>query len=253
MKFRIIQSENHNVFNNLAIDHAVIQNSTKFVNDPIIRIWKNRKSIIMGRGQDIIKEVNQEFCRNHGIEIARRISGGGTVYQDLGNINLSFFLSPKIKKMLKISDLPSISKMLTTILTQSLESMGYKDLVINRESNILYKNKKISGSAGYIHKRWNLHHATILANVDLHLLEGSILARNHDPEDKKESRYFETINLPDFNMKKWMKSLFELLLDEYGIEVYFDKLNQDEESISQQLLKDLYLQKAWINDSKRNM
>lgn len=251
MKCRIIQNGNHNVYNNLAIEHVIIQNSAEIANDPIIRIWKNSKSIIMGRGQDISKEVNQEFCAKHGIKIARRISGGGTVYQDLGNINLSFYLSPKLKNQMKISDLSSISQMITTIIIQSLEVTGYSDLEIEGGSNILYKNKKISGSAGYLHKRWNLHHATILTGVDLSLLEGSVLAREHDPADKRQSRYFETINLPNFSMVKWTKSLFEILLDEYNLEIYFERVNQNEENIAQQLLKDLYLQKVWINEGKR--
>ncbi|MFV2014082.1 MAG: biotin/lipoate A/B protein ligase family protein, partial [Candidatus Heimdallarchaeota archaeon] len=124
MKCRVIQSKNQDVFLNLAIEHALVQNSAKLTNDPIIRIWKNHKSVIMGRGQYIKKEVNQEFCIKHEIDIARRISGGGTVYHDLGNINISFFLSPSLKKLMNISDLPSISQMITSVIYQSLKGVG---------------------------------------------------------------------------------------------------------------------------------
>ncbi|MFV2014121.1 MAG: hypothetical protein ACC656_01720, partial [Candidatus Heimdallarchaeota archaeon] len=111
--------------------------------------------------------------------------------------------------------------------------------------------KKISGSAGYLYKGWNLHHATILVGTDLDLLEGSILARERDPSDNRQSRYFETTNLPNFDMPKWIESLFAVLFNNFRIEIYYDTLDQDEELLAKQLLRDLYLRESWIVKSKR--
>ncbi|MHA2098827.1 MAG: lipoate--protein ligase family protein [Candidatus Kariarchaeaceae archaeon] len=224
MKLRLLHTLNHGVYRNLALEHAILQQSIHDNGNPTIRIWRNDKSIIMGRGQDINSEVDIEFCNENDIQIARRISGGGTVYQDLGNLNVSFFLSPKIKRRMNITDLKSMSKLMSDILFKSLINFGYSDLEIEGDSNILYQKKKISGSAGYMLNGWNLHHLTLLSSVNLDLLNRSILARERNPTDRKKSRYFNTTNLPNFDENKWIDQFKSILRTDIKLELYNDKV-----------------------------
>src|SRR5690554_6918088 len=78
---------------NLAWEEYILKNIAK--KDDIILLWQNQPSIIVGRNQNVYEEVNLEFAYKNKLPIIRRISGGGTVYQDLGNINYTFITQSK--------------------------------------------------------------------------------------------------------------------------------------------------------------
>ena len=161
------------------------------------------------------------------------------MYHDLGNINFSIFFSPQLRKQFGMN-IEEITINVTNLLMKSLLRTGYKGLEIEGKSNIFYKGKKISGSAGYMHKNWYLHHATILESVNIDHLNNSLLARESNPKDKKKSRYFETINLKNFKQDLWIKNLMKIMGLDISINFIEGNLSQNEISLANNYVEHLY-------------
>ncbi|MFX0151215.1 MAG: biotin/lipoate A/B protein ligase family protein [Candidatus Hodarchaeota archaeon] len=92
---RILSFNSDNIFYNLALELAILLDHSHSPYDLSIRFWRNPKSVVLGRNQSVEDEVDLEYCKKNEITLSRRISGGGTVYHDKGNLNLSFFLPKK--------------------------------------------------------------------------------------------------------------------------------------------------------------
>lgn len=91
----IIRSVSNCVFTNLAYEEYLFQKQFRLFKSPILFLWRNRPSVVIGRFQNPWIEVNVPVAKANSINIARRVSGGGTVYHDLGNLNISFITSRK--------------------------------------------------------------------------------------------------------------------------------------------------------------
>lgn len=92
----IIISQSHDIYENLAFEDWLYKNCDLASKEAsFLLIWYNGPSVVIGRFQNPWVECSVDFCENNGISIARRNSGGGTVYHDFGNLNFSFFTFPK--------------------------------------------------------------------------------------------------------------------------------------------------------------
>ena len=87
MKFLILKTTNP--YRNLAIEEYLFSHT----NDDIFMLWQNEPTVVIGKNQNAFAEVNIDYAREKGIHIARRITGGGAVYHDLGNLNYTFISS----------------------------------------------------------------------------------------------------------------------------------------------------------------
>lgn len=83
-------SQSNDIFTNLAIEDWIYKN-TDFNNHHVLLVWRNAPCVVIGRHQNPWMEANMAFLAENGIDLARRNSGGGTVYHDKGNLNLTFF------------------------------------------------------------------------------------------------------------------------------------------------------------------
>ncbi|PNI13114.1 LIPT1 isoform 3, partial [Pan troglodytes] len=90
----ILQSVSNDVYQNLAVEDW-IHDHMNLEGKPILFFWRNSPSVVIGRHQNPWQECNLNLMRGEGIKLARRRSGGGTVYHDMGNINLTFFTTKK--------------------------------------------------------------------------------------------------------------------------------------------------------------
>ena len=121
-------------------------------------LWQNANSVIVGRNQISAQEVNTEFAQRHNIPVVRRITGGGAVYHDLGNLNYSF-----------ICDAENMEKRTASRFTQpvvdALQGLGL-DAEASGRNDILVSGCKVSGTASHIHKGRVLHHGTLLFDSD---------------------------------------------------------------------------------------
>jgi lipoate-protein ligase A len=127
--------------------------------------YVNRPSVIVGRNQQIEAEVNIAFCRENGIEIVRRISGGGTVYHDYGNINYAFIGHRKT--------IPVFDENFTHPLLAALQSLGIP-VSVGARKELLVNGKKISGTAAHVTGERILFHGTLLYQTDLNKMQQAL-------------------------------------------------------------------------------
>lgn len=122
-------------------------------------LWRNDNAIIVGKHQNTLAEINFEYVKQHHIHVVRRLSGGGAVYHDLGNLNFSF------TKTGTDSTLMDFEKY-TRPIVEVLQSLGV-DARFEGRNDIMIDGKKISGNAEHIFKNKILHHGTLLFSSEM--------------------------------------------------------------------------------------
>ena len=152
--------ENNNVTNprlNLALEEYIVRHFSN-ENDYLL-FYINEPSIIIGKNQITIEEVNQEYIDRNDIHVVRRISGGGAVYHDFGNLNFSFITNHDPNKLHNF-------KKFTEPVIKVLSDLGI-DAELKGRNDILVGEKKISGTAQFSTGRRMISHGTLLLNTDL--------------------------------------------------------------------------------------
>lgn len=177
----IIDNPNTNPYFNIATESYLLKNSSK----DIFMLWQNEPSVIIGRHQNVDAEVNSGFALDNNIKIARRISGGGAVYHDLGNINLTF-----IERHTNF-DFAKYPKMIIGF----LNTLGI-NATEDRRFGLEIDGLKISGSAQYIYKDVSLFHATMLFSTNLEILN-KVLRKGNNIEKRK---YIKSVYSPVTNI-----------------------------------------------------
>ncbi len=134
--------------------------------DDIFMLWQSKDTVVVGKHQNAMAEINYPYVHRNKITIARRISGGGTVFHDEGNVNFCF-----IKNVAGPSEI-SFRRFVQPV----IEALGELDIqaVTSGRNDILVDGKKISGNAEHIYKNRVLHHGTLLFNSNLETLGQSI-------------------------------------------------------------------------------
>lgn len=117
-------------------------------------MYRNSPSIVVGKHQNTLAEINLDFVKERGIVVARRISGGGTVFHDMGNLNFAFITNGKEGEMVDY-------RRHTQPVIDAMNSMGL-DVSLGKRNELLLGSKKISGTASHVFKRRSLHHGTLL-------------------------------------------------------------------------------------------
>lgn len=138
----------------------------KQANEDMIMIWINEASVIIGKHQNAFAEINYPFVQKNKIPVIRRISGGGAVYHDTGNVNFTF-----IKKTDKTNQV-DFSRF-TSIIVKFIQSIGL-EVNVSKRNSLFIGNQKFSGHAEHIFHDRVLHHGTLLFNTDLATLQQSL-------------------------------------------------------------------------------
>ncbi|CAG9319658.1 unnamed protein product [Blepharisma stoltei] len=157
MKPRFLITKTTSIFQNLAFEEHLLEN----VKSPILCMYQNDKTIVIGRNQNPWKEIHIDRMNEDNVQLCRRKSGGGAVYQDLGNTCFSFITPDKSNVDFKVKN--------NSIILRALSALGI-DAVVSGRNDILLDSKKISGSAYKIHtigsQTISLHHGTMMINVE---------------------------------------------------------------------------------------
>ncbi len=168
--WRLLELEVRDAFANMAIDEAIVSARTEWLVPNTLRFYRwNPSAVSVGRFQDVSNEVNVENCRRHGVDIVRRISGGGAVYHDHeGEITYSVVVN---EKDLEGKDFVSAYKMICNGLIEAASILGiqvdFRPGDPKRCPNITINGKKISGSSQYRGRSVLLQHGTFLVELKL--------------------------------------------------------------------------------------
>lgn len=169
-EWRLIPIETHNAYMNMAIDEAILRARIEGFAPNTIRFYRWEPSAVsIGRFQRVENEVYVENCRKYGVDIVRRISGGGTVYHDSqGEITYSVIAD---KNSLETQDISLIYRKICSGLIEALKvfglNAGFSPGSERQCPNIVVNGKKVSGSAQAHSGNVVLQHGTLLLDVDL--------------------------------------------------------------------------------------
>src|SRR4030042_3173441 len=157
-----IYSRNNDPYYNLATEEYFLRQGE----DDIFMLSRSNPSVIVGKHQNTLAEINYKFAIKNNIQVARRLTGGGTVYQDMGNVNFSFIRQGEPGKLVNFGNFiaPIVSFL------QAIGIEAYQGI----KNEIMAYGRKISGNAEHVYKNRVLHHGTLLFNTNLNSLSESL-------------------------------------------------------------------------------
>lgn len=158
--------------------------------EPVFYLWQNAPSVIIGRNQSAYAEVNLPYLEEHGIALARRVTGGGAVYHDLGNLNYS--IAGPVDQM----------DQAPFILEKALQQLGVPARRTGR-NDILVEGRKCSGYAKSLCGKRMMIHGTLLWDVDLEALTRALSV----PGSKLEAAGVASVRSRVANLRSYLPSL----------------------------------------------
>lgn len=196
---------------NLAIEEFALKHLD--INETYLLFYINEPSIIIGKNQNTVEEINAEYVREEGIHVVRRLSGGGAVYHDLGNLNFSFITKDDGNSFHDF-------KKFTDPVVKALKKLGVNAELSGR-NDILADGKKISGNAQFSTKGRMFSHGTLLFDSEIENVVSALNVRM----DKIESKGIKSIRSrvtnirehleEDMTMEEFKQTLLTYLFEEF--------------------------------------
>ncbi len=200
---------------NLAIETYLLQE--KDINEPVLLFYINEPSIIIGRNQNTIEEINKEYVEKKHIHVVRRLSGGGAVYHDLGNLNFSFILPDDGGSFRDFAKL-------TQPIIDALHKMGVQGAQLKGRNDLVINDKKFSGNAMYATNGRMFAHGTLMFDSEIDEVVNALNVR----VDKIASKGIKSIRSRVTNIKPYVASEYkgmdtigfrnEILLKIFGVD-----------------------------------
>jgi lipoate-protein ligase A len=190
---RYIHNQSTDPAFNLAAEEWLLTES----GDEVFMLWRNRPAVIVGRNQNTLAEIDETFTRERDIPVVRRLSGGGAVFHDLGNINFTFINNGKPSEGLDF-------ERFTIPIQQALRSMDV-ECVFSGRNDLLIDGKKFSGNAQHFHGGRVLHHGTLLFASDMTDLSGALRVAPEKYQDKAVKSVRSRVTNISSHLKKTME------------------------------------------------
>ncbi|MGZ9321917.1 lipoate--protein ligase [Staphylococcus aureus] len=224
---------------NLAMEEYVLKNLP--AEESYFLFYINRPSIIVGKNQNTIEEVNQTYIDAHNIDVVRRISGGGAVYHDTGNLNFSFITDDDGNSFHN-------SQKFTEPIVQALQSLGVNAELTGR-NDIQVGQAKISGNAMVKVKNRMFSHGTLMLNSDLDEVQNAlkvnpakIKSKGIKSVRKRVANIQEFLNDP-LEIEEFKKIILKTIFGETEVEEY--KLTDEDWENIEKLSNDKYRTWEW--------
>lgn len=193
---RYVSMTSHNIGENLATEQYLMNN--KNFGEPLLLFYYEEPCIIVGRNQNTMEEINQKYVDDNHIRVTRRLSGGGAVYQDLGNLCFSFVVDSDSEEF---GDFKSF----TQPIVDALHEMGATTAEVSGRNDILVDGKKFSGNAMYTRNGKTFSHGTLMLDVDLDVVTHAL----NVPEDKIKSKGIKSVRSRVTNLKPYLSKEYQ--------------------------------------------
>ncbi|CXW21967.1 Lipoate-protein ligase A [Staphylococcus aureus] len=224
---------------NLAMEEYVLKNLP--AEESYFLFYINRPSIIVGKNQNTIEEVNQTYIDAHNIDVVRRISGGGAVYHDTGNLNFSFITDDDGNSFHNFQKF-------TEPIVQALQSLGVNAELTGR-NDIQVGQAKISGNSMVKVKNRMFSHGTLMLNSDLDEVQNAlkvnpakIKSKGIKSVRKRVANIQEFLNDP-LEIEEFKKIILKTIFGETEVEEY--KLTDEDWENIEKLSNDKYRTWEW--------
>lgn len=247
MRYYIMESDD--IRWNLATEEHLM--NTADVTEPLLLLYIQKPCVIIGRNQNAYEEIDFNYLREHDITLTRRISGGGAVYDDLGNMSFSFVTK---KDDTTFGDYRGV----TTPILHALQAMGATHATVGGRNDLYIDSMKFSGNAMYTRHGRTYSHGTLMYDVDLSVLDKILTVS----KEKIASKATKSVRKSVTNVKPFLDEQYQqlttaefrdaLLCHIYdvssvaAIQAQQLVLNDDDKVAIQQLFEERYANDEWI-------
>ncbi|WP_281703437.1 lipoate--protein ligase family protein [Parvimonas micra] len=235
-----IKNKNTDVYFNLAMEEYFFE---KFKKDEVFMLWINGPSVVIGKHQNLIEELNMKYCFENNIKIARRLSGGGTVVHDFGNLNYTYITNTTGDTALDFKEF--LKPMYNALLNLNI------DAHISPRNDFRVLEKKICGHSQFMRKKRVLHHGCILFDSNLDNLRNALNVKNKKIISKSAKSVkssvanLKEISKLDYEISDFLEKLKnEILKTQENFEIY--ELTKEDILNIDKIKSEKYVTKDWI-------
>lgn len=237
-KAKYIESNSTDPYFNLAVERVLFENAG--ADEIILYLWQNANTVVIGRNQNAYTECNLEVMKENGVRLARRTTGGGAVFHDLGNMNFSFIMPTEMKT----EGIPE------KLIMKSCTHFGIEAEITGR-NDICTRGRKFSGNAFCQTKTTYLHHGTILVDADTSKMKDYLNVSKEKLASKGvksvSSRVINLIDIcPDLTIRAFwnsMKESFEEMYSGLISQMDFNEVKKDSQT---EELRSFYSSDKWL-------
>ncbi|MCY0860574.1 MAG: biotin/lipoate A/B protein ligase family protein [Sulfolobaceae archaeon] len=234
----------NNPYYSLAFEESMWRNLTEGKVDNTLRIWRHKSVVILGYFQVAEEEVNFDVARDYKVDIVRRFTGGGAVYQDLGCLVWSIAVKGK-----KDGGVEYLYDFLLKGFVNALKR--FADVKVENINDVVVNNRKVSGTSATFKGEYYLLHGTLLLDTDLELMSRVLKVSSVKLKDKgvSEVKYRVTNLYEALGRKVSTSEIIDAIIQEYskllGERAYYDVPTKEEIELAERLYEKKYSKPEW--------
>ncbi|WP_311406670.1 lipoate--protein ligase [Liquorilactobacillus uvarum] len=186
---------------NLATEQYLM--SKKDIELPLVLFYIQKPCVIIGRNQNTLEEIDQQYCKDKNIVVTRRLSGGGAMYDDLGNLSFSFIVNADKQRF-------GDFKTMVAPIVAALHKLGVSGAEVTGRNDIVVDGKKFSGNAMYTRSGRTFSHGTLMLDVDMDEVGKALSV----PKDKIQSKGIKSVRSRVTNLRPYLAEKYKRITTE---------------------------------------